>query len=247
MHHFILRFVICAALIVHVGCSVHRQSDFFVPRDEWQSYSTPEEAGFDSQKLEEAMAFVDSIDILPGADIVLVHRPNTYLWQRISYQQRRKLIQLVLDAKIGEPNQNPDLIPISSPSPSFKSLQMTEDEKNSYTGKYLSDGGKFPFIIDNIDGQLKADFGEGKVNLFKLSKDHFIIEDYNDNIYFFTDEEGKRVLISINTLIMDGDYYLENGNPDKAFTFYKKAEKYYGDDPRVITCLEDVRRLREKK
>ncbi len=494
MHHLILRFVICSVLLVHVGCSLQRQSDFFVPKDEWQSYSTPEEAGFDSQKLEEAIEFANSIgsaavfvvyrgavlvdwgetsrrfkchsmrksllsalygiyiddgtidvnktlgemgidefpntlteqekrarivdllsarsgiylpaaseparnvkpprgshppgthwcynnwdfntlltifeqetgkrifaefdkqfakplqmehfdpshgyyhyerdksmhpaypfrmsardlarfgllflnkgrwgnkqilseeyvklstslvshdpshytgsgygymwwvnqaepfkangmfsalgsgehsiDILPGADIVLVHRPNTYLWQRISFQQRRKLIQLVLDAKIGEPDQNPDLIPVSSPSPSFKSLQMTEGEKNSYVGKYLNDGGKSPFIIDNVDGQLKADFGEGNVNLFKLSKDHFIIEDYNDNVYFITDGEENRELISINTLIMDGDCYLEKGDPDKAFTFYKKAEKYYGDDPRVIICLEDVKRLRERK
>jgi len=188
-----------------------------------------------------------SIDILPGIDMVLVHRPNTYLWQRISYQQRRQLIQMVLDAKMDVTNPNPDLIPASSPSPSFKSLQMKEDEKNSYTGKYLSEGDKFPFIIKNIDGQLKADFGEGEVNLFKLGEEHFLIDDWNDDVYFITDEEGNRELISINTLILEGDYYLDKGDLGKALTYYKKAEKYYGDDPRVITCLEDVKRLREKK
>lgn len=187
-----------------------------------------------------------SIDILPGVDIVLVHRPNTYVWQRISYQQRRKLIKLVLEAKIDEPSQNPDLIPVTSPKPSFKPLQMKEDERNSCVGKYINVGCKFPFIIENINGQLKADFGEGKVNLFKFGKDHFIVEDWNDNVYFVTDEEENRELISINTLIMEGDYYLEKGDLDKALTFYKKAEKYYGEDPRVIICLEDVKRLRKK-
>lgn len=188
-----------------------------------------------------------SIDILPGADMVLVHRPNTYLWKRITYQQRRKLIQLVLDARVDEPHQNPDLVPISRPWPSFESLPLTEDDKNSCAGAYLNDGGKFPFVIENIDGQLRADFGEGKVNMFKVGKDHFVIEDYDDHVYFITDEEGNRELISINTLIMDGDSFLESGDLDRAFAFYKKAETYYGDDPRVITCLEDVKRLREKK
>jgi len=61
MHCLILRSVICAAVLFHFTCSVHHQSEFNIPGDEWQSYSTPEEAGFDSQKLEEAVAFADSL------------------------------------------------------------------------------------------------------------------------------------------------------------------------------------------
>lgn len=186
-----------------------------------------------------------SIDVLPGADIVLVHRPNTYLWQRTSYQDRRKLIQYVLEARTEEPSRNPELVPLPSPPASFTRVQMTADERQSYIGEYLNDGGRFPFVIEDVDGQLKADFGEGTVNLFKIAEDHLIIEDWNDAVYFAFDEEGNRELTSINTLLMDGDYYLENGDLDRALAFYRTAQEHYGDDPRVRICLEDVERRRQ--
>ena len=56
----VLRFVICFILIF-VCCSVQRQDYLYIPSDTWQSYSNPEEAGFSSKKLEEAIAFADSI------------------------------------------------------------------------------------------------------------------------------------------------------------------------------------------
>jgi len=187
-----------------------------------------------------------SIDVLPGADMVLIHRPNTYHWKRITYQQRRRLIQLVLESKVGESKKNVTLIPITNPGSSFKSIQMTESEKNALTGTYLKDGNRFPFIIENIDGQLKADFGEGKVGLHKIGEHHFIIEDWNDDVYFIDNEDGKRELICIITLLMEGDYYLNRGELDKALVYYTKAKKYYRDDPRVAICMEDVERQSNK-
>ncbi len=186
-----------------------------------------------------------SIDVLPGADMVLVHRPNTFLWQKISYEQRRQLIRLVLDARVGEPVEAPALVPAARVSRDAASMPMTEDEMNSYVGTYPDDKSRFPFVIKQVDGELRAEFGEGEARLLRVGEGHFIIEDWNDDVYMVSDEEGNRELISINTLLMEGDYYLEKGDLDRALTFYRKAERYYGDDPRVKICFEDLKRRRE--
>jgi CubicO group peptidase (beta-lactamase class C family) len=187
-----------------------------------------------------------SIDILPGADIIFVHRPNTYLWERISYQQRRRLIKLVLEAKVDEPKQNVKLRPVANTVTSYKPNKLAEEEKDPYIGTYLNDGDRFPFKIEKTNGRLKADFGEGKVNLYMVTNDHFIIEDWNDDVYIIETEYGEEELICIITLLKEGDYYLNKGELDKASDYYLKAKEYYNEDPRVIICLEDIEKEREK-
>jgi CubicO group peptidase (beta-lactamase class C family) len=187
-----------------------------------------------------------SIDIIPGADIVFVHRPNTYLWQRITYQQQRRMIKLLLEAKVDEPKQKVKLIPVTNIVSSYKPDKLTEEEMENYLGTYLNDGDRFPFKIEKTNGRLTADFGEGKVNLYMVAENHFILEDWNDDVYLIENEIGTKELICIITLLKEGDYYLNKGELDKASDYYLKAKKYYSEDPRIIICLDDIEKERNK-
>ncbi len=53
------------------------------------------------------------IAVLPEIDLVIVNRANTYDGQRTPMPELLDLIEAVLEARIGEPNPDPELAPLS--------------------------------------------------------------------------------------------------------------------------------------
>ncbi|MBN2377195.1 MAG: serine hydrolase [Sedimentisphaerales bacterium] len=142
------------------------------------------------------------ITVVPGADLVFVHRVNTW-WNlgftraakgtehKVGSQERLKLLGMILDAKVSEPKTNATLVPLVQSSTDAATLDR-------YVGNY-----EFP---DNFKAQVKLGTdgnllihgaGAGTFALIPHSKVDFVMEDIKAPVRFEFGDDGKPVYMSI--------------------------------------------------
>ncbi|MCE7992040.1 MAG: serine hydrolase [Roseivirga sp.] len=115
--------------------------------------------------------------VLPEADMVIVHRVNSYLNVQERDTNIDQLVQLVLDAKTGKPKRKPQLKPLKVKGQKLSSVPVSEQVLNSYVGKY-----SHPFFREIeaylYKGKLMVK-GEilGTFSLFAQGDGRFIVED----------------------------------------------------------------------
>lgn len=181
-----------------------------------------------------------SIDVLPGADLVLVNLVDTYGDGSVSRDQREKLVEMILDARIGEPVARPKLVPLEDTSPSFEPRPLTAEERAAYFMELPVLGLRSPIRIHADDGPLVIDFGEGPIPLHAVGEDHFVIEDFLEDIYFEETEEGSKRLISADLLLLDARLKMSSGNFPAALEAAREARDYFPEDPDVYRMLAAV-------
>lgn len=181
-----------------------------------------------------------SIEVIPGAEMVFVNRANTYEDGAVGPPERYRMIQMILDARVGEPRRKPALEPIPDPPAGYEPQPLTAAEKAPYIREYPIPNTELTVRIFDRDGQLMIEFGEGPIPFHDLGPDHFIIEDHNEHIYFEQSGDGSRELIAADLLLMHGRASLEQGSFDGALGFFEKAERYYPEDPRVYRSIAET-------
>jgi hypothetical protein len=157
------------------------------------------------------------IDVIPGAEMVFINRADTYLDGGVSSDERTKLIGMVLDAKVGEPAKKPRLEPVPDPKPGYLPRPLTAEQAKSYAGEYpIGDGDERVRIYP--DGEQMfiefIEFGEGPLPFHNIGDDHFIVEDYDEHIYFEDSTDGKKVAVIAALLLLDGRTHLRDGRFD---------------------------------
>ena len=76
------------------------------------------------------------IAVLPEIDLVIVNRANTYQGERTPTQELRDLVEQVLEARIGEPPADPELVPLEQPDPDPRLQSVPNAELTEFVGEW---------------------------------------------------------------------------------------------------------------
>ncbi len=146
------------------------------------------------------------ISVLPGANLVIVQRVNTYEGRRAA--PNRELFQLILDARVSEPKPDPEFIALQS-SPSYQRPEIIQLQANlvdKYVKEYpLSDTS---MSVRKIDGGLLMDSPTfGKFKLLPVSTTKFVVEDPEQYAIFEFDDDGTPFRLTLHETSRTGDLY----------------------------------------
>ncbi len=181
-----------------------------------------------------------SIDVIPGANMVIVQRTNTFTGERTTREERYQVIKMILDARVGEPKKNPNLVIVNNPEPVYNPIPADEAELRQYTGTYEIEMTPMTAEIAYNNNNLTIEMGEGPIPIYKLGDNHFIIEDCNEHIYFEVGAEGRKEMISARGFLYGTYTLLNQGQFDTAINRLQKALTYYPDDPDFTITLGDA-------
>jgi CubicO group peptidase (beta-lactamase class C family) len=170
------------------------------------------------------------ISVLPGANMVIVQRVDTYLGKRARFN--KKLVRLILAAKVSEPKPNPGLIPLQN-IPSYKRPDITT-LKPRVIKKYLKEYqvGDQKFVVKKSNGYLVAESPAGQTfHLLPVSKTLFFVEDAGVYTLIETDKKGTPVglvvLPSLGTANLYSD--IKKIGAQGAIKAYKEKRKHHKD------------------
>jgi CubicO group peptidase (beta-lactamase class C family) len=128
--------------------------------------------------------------VLPGADMVMVQRVNTYGRGRF-VPVDNTLIRMILNAKVSEPKPNPGLIPLQSTS-SYKHppiIRLSAAVLDKYVRQYDFNDEKI--IVRKMAGGLVVQLPHNVVyDLLPLSESCFFLEDAGQYALFEFDDKG---------------------------------------------------------
>ena len=132
-----------------------------------------------------------SIDVLPGADMVIVHRTDTYAQKQVTPPQRLKLIQILLDARVSAGKPDPELVPLPPAPEKWKPLRMSYSEKKALCGtvEVVPFGDTAQLVMDKTD--LVLDGPMGRYGLIPVGDNRFILEDVGWPCRLETTESGS--------------------------------------------------------
>ncbi len=152
-----------------------------------------------------------SIDVLPQANVVFVHRVNTFGDSKLGFEMdevedpdRFKLLDLVLRARVAPPKPDPKLVPLPASPKRAKTVVLDRDTLAKYVGRYefvrftlkKFRFEKLIFKIKKTGGELMVECPDmGRFLLRPMSKTRFMIEDLELPIRFELDDKGKPVRI----------------------------------------------------
>jgi hypothetical protein len=149
------------------------------------------------------------IAILPKANLVIVHRVNTYttfgggLQKKFSYVNnlmRFKIIKMILDARTGPPKADPDLVPVEKVYKLQPKVKLDPDFCKNAVGTY--DFGRFRLEIKSIATSEGPRLDITRTlkhcyHLIPLSKTKFFVEDLEIYGSFELDDAGMPARVTI--------------------------------------------------
>ncbi|NIM15964.1 MAG: serine hydrolase [Candidatus Aminicenantes bacterium] len=164
--------------------------------------------------------------VLPGANMVIVQRVDTYKGKRA--RPNKKLIRMILDAKLANPKPNPELIPLQN-TPSYKRPKLTT-LKPKILKKYIKEYqvGDYELAVKKLHGYLVVEMPSGQpFHLLPVSKTQFVAEDIEAYGFFELDRKGIPVGLTIlpspETAALYAD--IKKMGPEAAIQAYKAKRK----------------------
>lgn len=139
-----------------------------------------------------------AIDVVPAADLVFVHRVNTF-WdlspplgrerKRVRDSERFKLLDLVLRARDSATKPNPKLVPLPGRAKRADVVKLDPSILPKYVKQY--DFEKYRLGVSVVDdGLLIGNPGMGTFSLLPRSETQFIVEDIEAPVTFELDADG---------------------------------------------------------
>lgn len=129
------------------------------------------------------------IAVMPGANMVIVQRVNTYEGKRCPPNAR--LTRMILNAKISKPKKNPKLISLIN-EPSYQRpvlVNLNSESLEKYVNDYQFTRGKVE--IEKVDNELffkSPNFGNYR--LLPVSESVFVLEDLEQYVVFDFDDNN---------------------------------------------------------
>jgi CubicO group peptidase (beta-lactamase class C family) len=139
-----------------------------------------------------------AIDVLPAADLVFVHRVDTF-WdgslpfgrerKRVKDSERFRLLELMLRARTGPPRPEPELAPLAASAPPVEFVRLEADALSKYAGEY--DFGEFTLRVRVVGDSLRIGRpGRGEFGLLPRSAHEFTVEDLDAPVVFQRDADA---------------------------------------------------------
>jgi len=146
------------------------------------------------------------ISVLPGANLVIVQRVDTYQGRRTAPNSR--LFNIILDAKVSEPKPHPELVALQD-SPSYQRPEIIHLE-SSLMEKYVREYSmrETKVSVKKADGQLLLDSPTlGKFHLLPVSGSKFVVEDVEYYAIFEFDDNELPFRLTLHETSATGDLY----------------------------------------
>jgi len=148
-----------------------------------------------------------AIDVVPAANLVLVHRVNTY-WDvcsflnleehRVKDEERFQLLAMILDARVAPPPPDPKLTRLRTSRKPIDTVELEPGTLDRYVGSYDFDAFQLR-VTRSDDGLLIGHPGKGDFRLLPLSPMEFSIEDVELPVTFKLDESADPTEMTIKT------------------------------------------------
>lgn len=136
--------------------------------------------------------------VVPGANLVFVHRANTYEGKRkhVNNQFIKNVLLEVLKARTGSPQLTPKLITLNNPEIEAPSHTLSKAQTSGLVGEYVKGG--FVVTVREVDQQLKVTSSHwGAYFLFPKTATEFEVEDAKKRVEFELDTTGRATAIRI--------------------------------------------------
>jgi CubicO group peptidase (beta-lactamase class C family) len=170
------------------------------------------------------------IAVLPGANMVIVQRVDTYSRKSAGFD--KELVRMILAAKVSEPRPKPELVPLQN-MPSYKRPELAT-LKPKVLKKYLVEYqvGDKKYIIKNLHDYLVMESPYRQTfRLLPVSKTLFVVEDAE--VYALIEQDKKGTPVGLVVLASQGtvDLYSEikKIGAETAINAYKEKRKSHQD------------------
>ncbi len=176
------------------------------------------------------------IQVLPGADMVLVNRTNTYQGDRVPDGPLLELGRMILAARTGQAAAEPELVPLpAQPLPETVQLPPERLERICRTWEFAGPWNS-PMRIARIDGGLVLAMIEPAgmmFDLLPLSETEFLIEGYGELLILELDDEdpSRDELVAERALLEAGNEHLRADRIPEALELFEKACRYFPNSP----------------
>jgi hypothetical protein len=137
--------------------------------------------------------------VVPGADIVIVHRGDTDNNKRVSGRGIWILAEMIFDAKVSKAKTNPELtelhpVPTQNTFPApkeYKEIELKPEILEAYEGEYELEPNAI-ITIRRYENVLAGSFtGQGEADFFPETEFHFFAKVGDIQITFVRDEKGE--------------------------------------------------------
>jgi CubicO group peptidase (beta-lactamase class C family) len=151
-----------------------------------------------------------AIVIIPKANLVVVHRVDTYQGKRVSFSEIGTLLEKILQSKVGAPKENPKLVPFPSTSQKMAVIQLPQEQLDNYVGTYIVEDDSIAKITRS-GNKLLFRGPRGDIHrLLPLSPEKFISEDSLIPLHFKFNQQGEVEQIDIE--VRSGHHVFANKN-----------------------------------
>jgi tetratricopeptide (TPR) repeat protein len=170
------------------------------------------------------------IAVLPGANMVIVQRVDTYLGKRARFN--KELVRMILAAKVSEPKPNPELVPLQN-MPSYNRPQLTTLKPGvlkKYLVEYQVGDGKY--VIKKLNGGMVAESPYGQTfHLLPVSETLFVVEDAEVYALIEQDKKGTPVGLAVLPSQEAVAFYsdIKKMGTQAAIKAYKEKRKHHRD------------------
>ncbi len=221
----------------------------------WVSFKEP----FRSLEMYSALGVGNqSIDVIPGADLVFVNRTNTFANQNVTNDERQKLIRLLIEAQTGTASDSPELKDLPPVARSWQTVPWSEARKRELTREPQK---RSYSRVEEVAGDLVLRSGISTYNLLSLADGTIMIDDLYANVYFAENDDGDLQQVIFERDLNNAGYEaLATGSVDDAIASFTLATTYYpesinthdsladgylakGDFAAACSCYEEILRL----
>jgi CubicO group peptidase (beta-lactamase class C family) len=161
------------------------------------------------------------IGVLPDHNLVFVQRVDTYTGNSVPGNKTMDLVHLILDARSGDADPEPDLIGFEPPPKIYHSIRLDGVELEQYVKQYPS--ASLSIDIGMYEGGLLLrSSGLGNYRLFPLSSTEFFVEDI-ERYTIVEFEEGVPGRLTIHATEAVAELYetIVTGGIEQALALYR--------------------------
>jgi len=179
-----------------------------------------------------------TIAVLPGEDLVIVNRTDTYVGNNVNLGRRLRLTQMIVAARTGERAGDPGLVPLETQDTPL--ARLDEAGVARLVGDYVTD--VEPAKIRAKDGvPLLVLPTAGTYGLWPVGDDVFLIEDIEQYLFVETPAKGGQGTIVSEVGLMDAcRELLGEGDVDGALEIAERTLELFPMSPMSHVLLAQI-------
>jgi hypothetical protein len=133
--------------------------------------------------------------VIPRAQLVIVHRADTYLKKMIGDHEIHRLLHKILRGWMHQPEPNCALVDMPEAKPLERPVRASALDFDLFCGEFAH--GQFRATVRRSGDHLEIEIPDGRFLLFPRSSAEFDIEDIGHRLDFVMDASGKPVGLRI--------------------------------------------------